>query len=122
MDTLFLTPKPKKVTAKNLEKFQQDKYLQNVGPMLDEVYTALRTKVKDGNMRAIEMALQVCNLVKGQGGVTVLNQIVQNNNTVQQNTRGFAALVRSLDSRDMRVTKANDFIEGEVITPDGEID
>jgi hypothetical protein len=74
-------------------------------------------------MRAIEMALQVCNLVKGQGGVTVVNQITQNNNnTTVSQTRGFSALVRSLDKRDKVTTTALDFVDAQVITPDGEID
>ncbi len=68
-----------KITLKNLESFQQKKYCENVASMVSVVYPQLIKKMEEGNMKAIEMGLQVLNILKPQNGISVVTQIYNRN-------------------------------------------
>jgi hypothetical protein len=99
-----------KVTLGNLENFQQEKYCENVAAMVSVVYPQLIKKMEEGNMKAIEMGLQVLNILKPQNGISVVTQIY-NRNQVSSNSQPEGPVgvgVRSMESilRRLEATEA----------------
>ena len=91
----------RRVTRKNLAKVQEAHLLANIDPLLREMFIALTEKVKEKNIRAIELTMQMANLVKAPGGVTISQTIMQsNNNSADSGPKfSFDALARKLDGR-----------------------
>lgn len=106
----------KRITKSQLPKLRDKKYLEHVEPLLDAFYKGLISLANERDPKALHIIAQMEQLVKGSG-VTV-NQINQNNASVNQDNsdrRSFATLVRKLDSRD---SLAQEVIDAEVVTPD----
>jgi len=95
--------RPAKVTRRNIAKIPERHLIQNIDPMLAEAFTALRVKIKDGNMQAIRLGMEIVNLVKAPGGINVSQNIFnqQNNNTDNRTAVSFESLVRRLDKRNV---------------------
>jgi hypothetical protein len=98
-----------KVTLSNIEKFQQKKYCENIADLVNAAYPMLIEKIRDGNMKALEMGLQVANVLKPQNGVSVVTQIYNRNQNVavapseegpSQSTQSFEGILRRLESTD----------------------
>ena len=107
MDLQTVTSRPAiRVTRKNIAKIPERHLIENIDPMLTEAFQAVRTRAKDGNMRAIELILQMVNLIKPPGGVTVTNNLLQqNNNEGAGNAVSFESLVRRLEKRDVSTSQ-----------------
>jgi hypothetical protein len=104
-ETAVETPRPR-ITRKGLARLQEKHLLANIDPLLQELYPALTKKVKDGNMKAIELVMQMSNLVKTPGGVNITQTILQqNSNTAGPSNFNFEALARRLDKRDSDAAK-----------------
>ena len=98
-----------KVTRKNIAKIPERHLIENIDPMLTEAFIGLRQKIKDGNVRCIELALHIVNLIKPPGGVTVTNNLLQQNNNKTENTSvSFESLVRKLEKRNLSATNVID--------------
>ena len=107
MDLQTVTSRPAiRVTRKNIAKIPERHLIENIDPMLTEAFQAVRARAKDGNMRAIELILQMVNLIKPPGGVTVTNNLLQqNNNEGAGNAVRFESLVRRLEKRDVSTSQ-----------------
>ena len=69
----------RKVTRKNLARVQEQHLLANIDPLLRDLFIALTAKVKEKNIQAIRLTMEMANLVKAPGGVTISQTIMQNN-------------------------------------------
>lgn len=93
------------MTRRNLARVQEAHLLQNIDPLLREMFIALTDRVKAGNIQAIRLTMEMANLVKAPGGVTISQTIMQNNSNRAEGggTYSFEALARKLDKRDLDV-------------------
>ena len=109
-------PRRKKVqvTLANIEKFQQKKYCENIADLVNAAYPMLIEKIRDGNMKALEMGLQVANVLKPQNGISVVTQIYnKNQNAVTtapsgdtpDGVRSFESIIRRLEAVDTMAAK-----------------
>ena len=106
----------RKVTRKNLARVQEQHLLANIDPLLRELFIALTAKVKEKNIQAIRLTMEMANLVKAPGGVTISQTIMQNNSNAADGGARFSfdALARKLDGR-AADTRSNRVIDA---TPD----
>lgn len=122
-ETLEIVPEvlpSKKLTPRSLARVQQRILLENAEPMLQEAFTVLRQKLRRGDDRALKMVLEINNMVRAPGGITVTQQVLQqNNNKAEANANAeadakkfsFESLVRRLDAREVQQSTASDFRE-----------
>lgn len=108
-------------TAKNLERLQQQWYLENIAKLVGACYPQLIDKIKDGNVKALEMGLKVANILKPDNGISVVTNLYNRTNTqianVQQGDRpegiqSFESILRRLELQD--ASDAPKVIEGSV--------
>jgi hypothetical protein len=71
--------KQRKVTPKGLEKYHREMYFENLSPMLEAAFPALIDRARGGDMKAIQIIFEMCNYLKPQGTVSVINQIYNKN-------------------------------------------
>lgn len=105
--------------SKNIEEYQRDRYVQEVPALTDAVFLALKNKMADGDMRAIQLGAEILGMVKGNGFSVQTNIYNQNLNVNNPNSEeNFASLVRKLD--DARRLEKNETVDGSQIV-DAEI-
>lgn len=103
----------KKITSRNIEKYSREMYFENISKVVEAAYPKLVEKIKDGNMKALEMGLQIANILKPVSGVSVVNQIYNKNDNqnlaaAQGNSGGeapggivsFESILRRLEVKD----------------------
>ena len=105
----------KRVTKQNLESVQRSVFHRHAQPMLEELFSALRIRIRSGDPRAMNLAAEMHRLV-GSKGVNVTTNIQQNNQNeakaaVALSAKGFDDLVRRLDGRDHRESTNADFVQ-----------
>ena len=89
-----------KLTKRNIRKFTQDKYFENMPTLQEEWYKALVQGCKDGNPAVLRIVGQAAGILAKEPLVSITN----NNTAVVQNASSAPAsleqLIRKLDSRD----------------------
>lgn len=109
----------KKITKRGLQRTQETILLRHAEPMLQETFEALRKRIRAGDASAIKMSLEINNMVRAAGGMTVTNNIMQGNfNRAEANAGGegrknFESLVRKLEARPIQTSRMQDFIDVE---------
>jgi len=69
-----------KLTTNNVDRFQEKMYLENLAPLVETGYKQLLLKMKRGDMKALDIGLQIANLYKPRTGqVNVVTQIYNKN-------------------------------------------
>jgi mannose/fructose/N-acetylgalactosamine-specific phosphotransferase system component IID len=86
----------KKVNKNNLPNYQERMLLLFAPHIIPETMKSIYSQVKEGNKDAIQLALQIYNFIQRQGGVSVVNNIFNQNNNSSANERAFDAIARRL--------------------------
>lgn len=109
----------RKITKKNLAKFQTEILLEQIEPLLTEAFAAIRRGIKDGSAKHIQMALEVTGLMNSAKSPSVITNVYAKsesrsevNNTTNEVTvvNSFESLARKLDARDT-AAKAGQIID-----------
>lgn len=109
-----------KVTRGNLAKIQQKKLLEQVEPMLDEFFKAIRVRARHGDIAALKIIQEICGLSAAKGPSVVAQFYNKNeaNATAKAEVtaaimgdRSYEDLVKRLDAREDRTTAASDFVD-----------
>ena len=94
-----------KLTTSNVDRWQQKLYLENLPELVKKGYKQVLLKAEEGNMKAIEICLQLANLYKPTNGqINIVNQVYSKNGggdsgaTVR--TQSFESILRRLESSD----------------------
>lgn len=108
----FKSTKP--ITKRGLERVQQSIFNRHAEPMLEEIFAALRLRIRAGDPKAIQLGAEMHKLVGAKGNVNVNVQQNNQNEAYARSqavaSKGFDDLVRRLDSRDHQESCAADFI------------
>jgi hypothetical protein len=100
-----------KLTTSNVDRWQQKLYLENLPELVKRGYKQVLLKAEEGNMKAIEICLQLANLYKPTNGqINIVNQVYSKNGggdsgaTVR--TQSFESILRRLESSDQAALPA----------------
>lgn len=99
-----------KVTARNLEKYQREKYFENLAPMLEAAFPSLIARAASGDMKAVQMIMEMTNYLKPKDGISVITQVYNKNQVAQISSNGnsdapggiqsFESILRRLEATD----------------------
>lgn len=107
----FKSTKP--ITKRGLERVQQSIFNRHAEPMLEEIFAALRLRIRAGDPKAIQLGAEMHKLVGAKGNVNV--NVQQNNNNENKTqiltSKGFDDLVRRLDGREHQITTDAEFVD-----------
>lgn len=108
----------RRLTRRNLAKFQAEVLLAQIEPMLTEAFAALRKGVRAGSIKHIELAMQISGLVNSAKGPSVITNVYakaesrsESSSTIDTTVvTSFESLARKLDARDA-AAKQGEIIE-----------
>jgi len=92
-----------RLTPDNIDRFQQRLYFENLPALLDASYKQLLKKTKAGDVKALDMCLQIVNLFKPRNGqVNVITQVYNKNgeSPTADKAQSFESILRRLEAGD----------------------
>lgn len=100
-----------KVTSGNIDKFQERLYLENIASLVETGYKQLLAGMRRGDMKCLEIGLQVANLYKPRTGqVNVVTQIYNKNggdSGGSDKAQSFESILRRLEAGDSAIAHAD---------------
>jgi hypothetical protein len=90
-----------KLTKETLPQYAEDQLASKATTIIPDLLDSVSQLVKKQNPKAMEMAAQMYNIIPKSSGVSIFNNI-QNNNINPQSDMGtyFEAIVRRMEARD----------------------
>jgi len=87
-------PRARRVSKERLGQEAESQLRSNIKPTLEKFWSTVKTKLDAGDARTMEMIARMVQYDRGPGGVTIFNQNLQMNSSLQVDA---TARVRSFD-------------------------